>query len=237
MITQLIPQQLLMCNWCACNWILIPRALLLYNCLSDISYLLEARQADTRDTHALHKLIPRQLKPCNWCVCNCNMNSPTIKVVCVMIFAPMVRLENSLIFLRAVPEYCWISRLVSGMVQKNRPSVFPIALPTVLGDDLRLSPSTVGFSDWFQEWLGKEARRFSKSLFQPYSETFWWILFFLEKNKENHQESKDFFLGRTPKLNIPGKAKTLKRPKDFLAKEKNKEIQKSKEKKKIRVYT
>ena len=37
MITQLIPQQLLMCNWCACNWILIPRALLLCNCLSVIS--------------------------------------------------------------------------------------------------------------------------------------------------------------------------------------------------------
>ena len=37
MIAQLIPQQLLMCNWCACNWISIPRALLLCNCLSDIS--------------------------------------------------------------------------------------------------------------------------------------------------------------------------------------------------------
>ena len=36
---------------------------------------------------------------------------------------------------RAVPEYCWISRLVSGMVQKRGPSVFPLALPTVLGDD------------------------------------------------------------------------------------------------------
>ena len=70
-----------------------------------------------------------------------------------------------------VPEYCWISQLVSGMVQKRGPSVFPIALPTVLGDDLRLSPSTVGSSDWFQEWLRKDARRFSRSLFQPYSET------------------------------------------------------------------
>ena len=34
MITQLIPQQLLLCNWCACNWILIPPALWLCNCLS-----------------------------------------------------------------------------------------------------------------------------------------------------------------------------------------------------------
>ena len=36
MITQLTPQQLLLCNWCACNWILIPRALLLCNWLSVI---------------------------------------------------------------------------------------------------------------------------------------------------------------------------------------------------------
>ena len=42
-------------------------------------------------------------------------------------------------------------RLVSGMIQKRGPSVFPIALPTVLRDDLRLSPSTVGSDDWFQE--------------------------------------------------------------------------------------
>ena len=28
-IAQLNPQQLLLCNWCACDWILIPRALLL----------------------------------------------------------------------------------------------------------------------------------------------------------------------------------------------------------------
>ena len=56
------------------------------------------------------------------------------------------------------------------MVQKRGPSVFPIAPPTVLGDDLRLSPSTVGSSDWFQEWLGTKARPFPQSLFQPYSE-------------------------------------------------------------------
>ena len=38
---------------------------------------------------------------------------------------------------------------------EKRPIGFPIAPPTVLGDDLlRLSPSTVGSSDWFQEWLG-----------------------------------------------------------------------------------
>ena len=58
-----------------------------------------------------------------------------------------------------------------GNGSEKRPIGFfsPIALPTVLRDDLRLSPSTVGSSDWFQEWLGKEARRFSQSLFQPYS--------------------------------------------------------------------
>ena len=60
--------------------------------------------------------------------------------------------------LRAVSEYCWISRLVSGMVQRRSPSVFPIALPTVFGDDLRLSLSNVGSSHWFQEWLGTKAR-------------------------------------------------------------------------------
>ena len=38
--------------------------------------------------------------------------------------------------LRAVPEYCWLSRLVSGMGPNRGPSVFPIALPTVLGDTL-----------------------------------------------------------------------------------------------------
>ena len=54
---------------------------------------------------------------------------------------------------------------------KKGPSVFPIALPTVLGDALRLSPSTVGSSDWFQEWLGTKGGWFSQPLFQPYSET------------------------------------------------------------------
>ena len=34
--------------------------------------------------------------------------------------------------------------MVSGVVQKRGPSVSLIALPAVLGDDLRLSPSTVG---------------------------------------------------------------------------------------------
>ena len=46
-----------------------------------------------RHTHALHKLIPWQLKLCKWCVCNCNIDSPTIKLVCVMSFAPMVSLK------------------------------------------------------------------------------------------------------------------------------------------------
>ena len=52
---------------------------------------------------------------------------------------------------RAVSEYCWLCRLVLGMAQKRGPSVFPIDLQTVLGDALRLSPSTVGSPDWFQE--------------------------------------------------------------------------------------
>ena len=77
----------------------------------------------------------------------------------------------SILINRAVPEYCWLSRLVSGMVPKRGTSVFPIALPTVLGDALRLSPNTVNSPDWFQEWFRKEAHRFSQSLFQPYSET------------------------------------------------------------------
>ena len=50
---------------------------------------------------------------------------------------------------RAVPEYCWLCRLVSGMAPKRGPSVFPIDLQTALGDALRLSPSTVGSPDWF----------------------------------------------------------------------------------------
>ena len=33
-------------------------------------------------------------------------------------------------------EYCWLSRLVSGMALNQGPSVFPIALPTVPGDAL-----------------------------------------------------------------------------------------------------
>ena len=52
---------------------------------------------------------------------------------------------------RAVYEYCWLCQLVSGMGQKRDPSVFPIDLQTVLGDALRLSPSTAGSPDWFQE--------------------------------------------------------------------------------------
>ena len=89
MIAQLIPQQLLMCNWCVCVQLDInsPSIIVVQLPFWDI---IEARQADTRDTNALHKLIPPQLKLCNWRVCNCNINSPTIKVVCVMIFAPMV---------------------------------------------------------------------------------------------------------------------------------------------------
>ena len=35
----------------------------------------------------------------------------------------------------------------------------------------RLSPNTVGSVDWFQEWLKKEAHRFSQSISNPYSET------------------------------------------------------------------
>ena len=73
--------------------------------------------------------------------------------------------------IKAVPEYCWLFRLVSGTAPNQGPSVFPIALPTVLGDALRLSPSTVGSPDWFQEWLRIKAHRFSQSLSQPCSET------------------------------------------------------------------
>ena len=43
---------------------------------------------------------------------------------------------------RAVPEYCWLSRLVSGMAPNQGPSVFPIALPTVLGDTLKFERAT-----------------------------------------------------------------------------------------------
>ena len=44
---------------------------------------------------------------------------------------------------RTFPEYCWLSQLVSGMAPNHGPSVFPINLPTVLGDALGLSPNTV----------------------------------------------------------------------------------------------
>ena len=40
---------------------------------------------------------------------------------------------------KAVPEYCWLSRLVSRMALNQVPSVFPIALPPVLGDTLTQS--------------------------------------------------------------------------------------------------
>ena len=79
---------------------------------------------------------------------------------------PMFECPNT-----AVPEYCWLSRLVSRMAQDKGPSVFPMALQTILGDVLRLSPSTVGSPDWFPEWLGLKAHRFSQSLFKPYLET------------------------------------------------------------------
>ena len=35
---------------------------------------------------------------------------------------------------KAVPEYCWLSRLVSRMAQDKGPSVFPMALQTGLGE-------------------------------------------------------------------------------------------------------
>ena len=37
---------------------------------------------------------------------------------------------------RAVLEYCWLSRLVLRMAPNQGPSVFPITLPTALGDAL-----------------------------------------------------------------------------------------------------
>ena len=44
-------------------------------------------------------------------------------------------------------------------------------MQTVLGDVLRLSPSTVGSPDGDLEWLGLKAHGFSLSLFKLYSET------------------------------------------------------------------
>ena len=56
------------------------------------------------------------------------------------------------------------------------------------------------------------------------------FLFFLEKREENQQKNKDFYPHRTPK--IPGKiGKNAKKNKEFLAREKNKEIPKNKERK------
>ena len=46
------------------------------------------------------------------------------------IFLPLI------VFGAAVPEYCWLSRLVSGMVPNRDPSLFPITLQTVFGDTL-----------------------------------------------------------------------------------------------------
>ena len=40
--------------------------------------------------------------------------------------------------LKAVPEYCWLSRLVSRIAWNQGASLFPIALQTVLGDALIL---------------------------------------------------------------------------------------------------
>ena len=56
------------------------------------------------------------------------------------------------------------------------------------------------------------------------------FLAFLEKGKENHQKNKDFYPYRTPE--IPGKeGKNAQKNKEFLAEEKSKEFQKSKERK------
>ena len=46
---------------------------------------------------------------------------------------------------RAVPEYGWLSQLVSGMAPNQGPSVFPIAPPIVLGDTLK-SAKLPGFA-------------------------------------------------------------------------------------------
>ena len=73
MITQLIRQEVLLCNWCACNWIVIPRAMRALLLCCDI---IEASQTDTRETHALHKLILQHLSRVTD-VCKCKMNSPT----------------------------------------------------------------------------------------------------------------------------------------------------------------
>ena len=44
------------------------------------------------------------------------------------------------------------------MTPNQGPSVFPIALQTVLGDALRLFPNTAGSPGWFQEWPFGEVR-------------------------------------------------------------------------------
>ena len=82
-----------MCNCCACNWTLIPPALLLCNCLSVIS---KRQDQQTPEIHTQYtNSIPRQLKLCNVYVYSRNMKSPTTKVVHVMIFAPMALLGHS----------------------------------------------------------------------------------------------------------------------------------------------
>ena len=87
--------------------------------------------------------------------------------------------------------------------------------------------------------LGLRAVRvtLSGSVVQLFSCAFWasktpdlLFLAFLENGKEKHQKNKDFCPRRTPKI-LGKKGKNAQKNKEFLGKEKSKEIQKSKEKK------
>ena len=54
---------------------------------------------------------------------------------------------------------------------------------------------------------------------------------FFEKGKKNHQQNKEFFIPSEPLKPLEKKGKTLKKNKEFLAGEKDKEFKKNKERK------
>ena len=76
-----------------------------------------------------------------------------------------------------------------------------------------------GFSEGL--WIRQEKRARSPVL--PF-------LAFLENSKENHQKTRIFYPYRTRK-SLGKRGKTLKKNKEFLAEQKNKEFQKNKERK------
>ena len=71
---------------------------------------------------------------------------------------------------KAVPEYCWIFRLVSGMAWKRGTSVFPIALPTVLGDVLIMGCFPVDFQEVKRPLRAKSGKRPIKGGKRPMKE-------------------------------------------------------------------